>query len=129
MEKLPHFFMIELEISLLSPTNNQLLHMAARHWGLKVSLRKKWLKAIKDVCLYKSIEIKAYKFAKVEFKRIVAPKNVKELNEAPSQGVPVSYQQAYTTAEPVEHRVSVVPRRQPRPTAEQAEIDDDDLPF
>ena len=62
--------MIELEIPLLSPTNNQLLHMAARHWGLKVSLRKKWLKAIKDVCLYKGIEIKPYKFAKVEFKRI-----------------------------------------------------------
>ena len=62
--------------------------------------------------------------------RIVDPKNVKELNEAPSQGMPVFQQQEYTTSEPVEHRVSVAPRRQSRTTAsQQAEIVDDAIPF
>ncbi|MBO7715340.1 MAG: single-stranded DNA-binding protein [Methanobrevibacter sp.] len=62
--------------------------------------------------------------------RIVDPKNVKELNEAPAQGVPVSQQQAYTTSEPVEHRVSIAPRRQSKNTVTQpAEIDDDEMPF
>ena len=66
----------------------------------------------------------------INVKRIVDPKNVKELNEVPSQGMPVSQQQAYTTAEPVEHRVSVAPRRQSKPTEQQlAEIDDDKIPF
>jgi hypothetical protein len=60
--------------------------------------------------------------------RIVDPKNVKELNEAPAQGVPVSQQQAYTTQHPVEHRVNLHPKR----TAQQgqvAEIVDDEVPF
>ena len=62
--------------------------------------------------------------------RIVDPKNVKELNEAPAQGVPVSQHQAYTTSEPVEHRVSIAPRRQSKNTVTQpAEIDDDEMPF
>lgn len=66
----------------------------------------------------------------IDVKRIVDPKNVKELNEAPSQGVPVSHQSAYTTAEPVEHRVPVAPGRKSRSTAEQtAKIVDDEIPF
>lgn len=66
----------------------------------------------------------------IDVKRIVDPKNVKELNEAPSQGVPVSAQHGYTTSEPVEHRFSVAPRRQSRATVDQhTEIDDDKIPF
>ena len=65
----------------------------------------------------------------IDVKRIVDPKNVKELNEAPSQGMPVSAQHGYTTSEPVKHRVSVAPRRQSRAPAEQAEIVDDEILF
>ena len=65
----------------------------------------------------------------IDVKRIVDPKNVKELNEAPSQGMPVFAQHGYTTSEPVEHRVSVAPRRQSRAPAEQAEIVDDEILF
>ena len=62
--------MIELEIPLLSPTNNKLLGLKSRHWGLVVSLRKQWLKAIELECLLKGVVIKPFSFAEVEFTRV-----------------------------------------------------------
>lgn len=59
--------MIEIEVPLLSPTNNKLLLM---HWGKKRRLREQWLKFISASCLSQGIAIKPFLFARVEFLRI-----------------------------------------------------------
>lgn len=64
----------------------------------------------------------------IDVKRIVDPKNVKELNEAPSQGIPVSEQQAYTTSHPVESRVDFG-KKSSKQSQKPVEIEDDAIPF